>query len=74
VIVHLDQVIVTNNKLQKNKGFVKLNEDCELRLNFGVNKISIFVYAIRTFKEDLLLFFNDVSLKKPLSTEEVSEA
>jgi hypothetical protein len=71
-MVTLDPVVVTNDKLQKNNGFVELNEDCEMSLNFGVNKITIGVYANRTFKEDLLLFYNDVSLRKLLSTEDVS--
>ena len=29
------------------------------------------MYLLRTFKEDLLLFFNNISLRKPLATEEV---
>jgi hypothetical protein len=48
-----------------------LNEDCELKLTLGVNKISVYVYANRTFKEDIMLFYNDISLRKPLQTDNV---
>ena len=43
-----------------------------MRLHMGCNKLQVYVYAVRTFKEDVLLFYNDVSLRKPLSTEQVS--
>lgn len=36
-----------------------------------MNKISVSVLATRTFKEDILLFLNDVSLRKPLATESI---
>ena len=43
-----------------------------MKLNLGINKISAYVYANRTFKEDIMLFYNDISLKKCLSTDNVS--
>jgi hypothetical protein len=70
--IPLEQLVVTNDKLLKNQGNVILNEDCELKLTLGVNKISVYVYANRTFKEDIMLFYNDISLRKPLQTDNVS--
>lgn len=63
---------MTNLNLQKNQGIVQLDEDCEMKLTLGINKISAYVYANRTFKEDIMLFYNDISLKKCLSTDNVS--
>jgi hypothetical protein len=42
-----------------------------MKLSLGLTQLSVHVYLLRTFKEDLLLFFNNVSLRKPLATEEV---
>lgn len=42
-----------------------------MKLNLGINKISAYVYANRTFKEDIMLFYNDISLKKCLSTDNI---
>ena len=58
--------------ITKNNGVIPINEDMEFKMDQKSNKISVFIYASRTFKEDILLFFNDVSLRKPLSTENVS--
>lgn len=62
---------ITNDLITKNNGQIPISQDLEFKLNPSSNKISISVYAIRTFKEDVLLFFNDVSLNKALSTENV---
>lgn len=43
-----------------------------MKLTLGINKISAYVYANRTFKEDIMLFYNDISLKKCLSTDNVT--
>lgn len=48
-----------------------MNEDLEFKMGHASHKISIYVYAMRTFKEDLLLFYNDVSLRKPLATTNI---
>ena len=50
---------------------ISIAEDLEFKLDQKCNKLSVFIYATRTFKEDILLFFNDVSLRKALATEEV---
>lgn len=42
-----------------------------MKLSLGLTQLSVHVYLLRTFKDDLLLFFNNVSLRKPLATEEV---
>ena len=42
-----------------------------MTLSLGLTRLSVHVYLLRTFKEDLLLFYNNVSLRKPLATEEV---
>ncbi len=69
--VPLEETVVTNKNLQKNHGIVQLDEDCEMKLALGVNKISAYVYANRAFKEDIMLFYNDISLKKCLATDNV---
>ena len=63
---------VTSDMVTENNGYININEDLEFKLIIGCSKISIYVYAPRTFKEDILLFYNDISLRKPLSTEGVS--
>ena len=50
---------------------LSVDEDIEFDLNQGCAKLSIYVYALRTFKEDLLVCFNDLSLRKPLATDGV---
>ena len=70
--VPLEQIVVTNLNLQKKQGIVQLDEDCEMKLTLGINKISAYVYANRTFKEDIMLFYNDISLKKCLQTDNVT--
>ncbi|CDW73311.1 tectonin beta-propeller repeat-containing protein 1 [Stylonychia lemnae] len=62
---------ITNEMITKNNGVIHIIEDLEFKLDQKCNKISVFIYANRTFKEDILLFFNDVSLRKPLSTEQI---
>ena len=60
---------ITNDLITRNNGMIPIQSDLDFQLNTGANKLSISVYAIRTFKEDILLFFNDVSMKKALTTE-----
>ena len=52
---------------------LSVDEDIEFDLNQGCAKLSIYVYALRTFKEDLLVCFNDLSLRKPLATDGVKK-
>jgi len=67
----LKPMTVTSDMMTKFNGQFPINEDLEFKMTHGCHKIGVYVYAQRTFKEDLLLFFNDISLRKPLSTEEV---
>lgn len=62
---------ITHKQFEKNHGIIELNEDLEFKLNQGANKLSVHLYANRTFMDDILLFHNDVSLKKVLSSENV---
>jgi len=63
---------LSNEIITKSNGMISINEDLEFKMDQKSNKISVAIYSNRTFKEDILLFFNDVSLRKPLSTEQVS--
>ena len=69
----MKQITISNDMITRFNGQIPVNEDLEFKLNHGTNKITVYVYASRTFKEDLLLFYNEVSLRKPLSTEDVNE-
>jgi hypothetical protein len=60
---------LNSDEIAKNNGIISIQEDLEFKLNAQSNKLSIGVYSSRTFKEDILLFFNDVSLKKALKSE-----
>jgi hypothetical protein len=62
---------VTNESITRHNGSLVYNEDHEMKLSLGLTQLSVHVYLLRTFKEDLLLFFNNFSLRKPLATEEV---
>jgi hypothetical protein len=55
----------------RENGVIGVNEDLEFKMGHASHKISFYVYATRTFKEDILLFYNDVSLRKPLATTNI---
>lgn len=64
-------LVVTSEMVTKENGNLAINEDLEFKMGHASHKISVYVYANRTFKEDLLLFYNDVSLRKPLATTNI---
>ncbi len=68
----LDPKTVTSESITKHNGCLIFNEDHEMTLSLGLTRLSVHVYLLRTFKEDLLLFYNNVSLRKPLSTDAVT--
>ncbi len=67
----MDPKTVTNESITKHNGSLIFNEDHEMRLSMGLTSLSVHVYLLRTFKDDLLIFYNNVSLKKTLASENV---
>ena len=65
---------VTNESITKHNGSLIFNEDHEMTLSMGLSSLSVHVYLLRTFKDDLLIFYNNMSLKKTLATESVSSS
>lgn len=59
---------ITNSMLTKYNGMIGINQDLEIKMNKNVTRLNIGVYSMRTFFEDVLLFYNDLSLRKVLQT------